>query len=86
MLRRVTELVAVGGDSGRVVVAFPADAITVRRRHARSFTEFGPRRHSRSSACAGLVGLAWSFDPPATIQQDSDRLEPYSFDPKSLDA
>lgn len=83
MLRRVTDLAAYGSDQSESP-AVSAEALFARRRYARPFTEFN-RRRGRSSACTSLVGLAWSFDPPATTQH-LDRLGAYSFDQKSLDA
>lgn len=78
MLRRVTDLAALGGEG------FGA-AVGTHRGTGAPFIEFS-RRRGRSSACASLVGLAWTFDPPATTQHDPDRLEAYSFDQNSLDA
>ena len=83
MLRRVTDLAAHGGDLGKGS-AVSVEALFARRRYAHPFIEFS-RRRGRSSACTSLVGLAWSFDAPATTQHP-DRLGPYSFDQKSLDA
>lgn len=74
MLRRVTDLVAHGGDAGKGS-AVSAEALFARSRYAHPFIEFN-RRRGRSSACTSLVGLAWSFDVPATTQQP-DRLGPY---------
>lgn len=83
MLRRVTDLAVHGGGAGESS-AVSAEALFARRRHAYPFTEFN-RRRGRSSACTSLVGLAWTFDPPATTQHP-DRLGPYSFAQKSLNA
>jgi hypothetical protein len=79
----VTDLAAHGDDPGKGST-ISVEALFARRSYAHPFIEFN-RRRGRSSACTSLVGLAWSFDPPATTQH-ADRLGAYSFDQKSLDA
>jgi hypothetical protein len=85
MLRRVTDLAAFGGEPGEISAIAPATLLARRKPQSHPFSEIR-RRFGRSSACKSLVGLSWHFDPPATLQRDPDRLVPYAFDQKSLEA
>ena len=79
MLRRVTALAALGADPAPDASAPAADFGSTRFGQGLPFTEFNRHRPGRSSAFTGLVGATWDFDPPATTQQDEDRLGPYAF-------
>jgi hypothetical protein len=74
MLRRVTALAALGGESA---FAASEEAGSIHRRLGIPFTEVIRRRHARTSACA-IVGLSWDFHPPAAGRQ-SDRPVPSDY-------
>jgi hypothetical protein len=74
MLRRVTALAALGGESA---FAASAEAGSIHRRLGIPFTEVIRRRHARTSAAA-IVGLSWDFHPPAAGRRN-DKPVPSDF-------